>query len=117
MRLENFTFEQFGYGGEEVNAVGSAGFASVEITSVDIFMDRGVRIEVESEDFVIETNQLNWVDEQRLLFAGERDEVLIFQGNGTSFTGVGFSADARRRSWEFTGSVSGTYIHDDDDIE
>jgi LPS export ABC transporter protein LptC len=115
MRLENFSFEQFGERGEEVNAIGRAGFATVNIATVDVFMDRGVRIEVESEDFIIETNQLNWTDEQRLLFAGERDEVFIFQGNGTSFTGTGFSADARRRSWDFSGSVRGTYIHDAED--
>jgi lipopolysaccharide export system protein LptC len=78
-------------------------------------MDRGVRIEVESEDFIIETSQLNWTDEQRLLFAGEEELVSIFQGNGTTFTGVGFRANARRRSWDFSGSVRGTYIHDEDE--
>jgi LPS export ABC transporter protein LptC len=115
MRLENFSFEQFGgERGEEVNAFGRAGFASVDITTVDVFMDRGVRIEVESEDFVIETNQLNWIDEQRHLFAGEGNEVFVFRGNGTSFTGIGFRADARRRTMEFSSSVRGTYIHEDD---
>jgi hypothetical protein len=60
MKIQNFVFEQYGERGEEVNAYGKAGSASVNIESGDIFMDRGVRIEVESEDIILETNQLEW---------------------------------------------------------
>ena len=114
MNLENFTFEQYGEQGEEVNTFGSAGFASVNLETVDIFMERGVRLEIESEDIIVETNQLSWKDEQRLLFAGENDEVNISQQTGTSFTGIGLTVDARRRTWEFLGPVSGTYVHEED---
>ena len=115
MRLEVFSFEQYGDRGEETNVYGSAGYASVDIRSGDIFMDRGVRLEVDSEDIIIETNQLEWKDEQRILSSGEENEVNIYQQNGTSFTGIGFSVDARRRMWEFSGQVSGSYVHEDDD--
>jgi len=115
MKLENFSFEQYGDDGIEINAAGSAGFASVDIESVDISMDRGVRIEVESENIIIETNQLNWKDEQRLLFTGEDDEVNILRNDGTSFTGIGLRVDARGRFYEFAGDVQGTYVHEDDE--
>ena len=117
MKLQNFIFEQYGEHGEEVNAFGKAGTASVDIDSGDIYMDSGVRIDVESEDIIIETNQLEWKDENRILSTGENNEVNILQNNGTNFTGVGLRADARRRTWEFMGSVSGTYIHDDEEEE
>jgi LPS export ABC transporter protein LptC len=117
MELRNFSFEQFGNHGEDVNAVGRAGSASVEIDSGDIRLDNGVRIEVDSEDLAIETKQLEWKDKARTLSAGAENEVNIYQSNGTSFTGIGFQADARRRTWEFAGGVSGTYIHDDDEEE
>lgn len=117
MNLENFSFEQFGERGEEVNSFGSAGFASVDIETVDIFMARGVRIEIESEDIIVETNQLNWIDEQRILSTGEEEKVNIYQQTGTSFTGTGLRVDARRRTWEFSGPVSGTYVHEDDENE
>ena len=116
MTLENFSFEQFGEGGEGINSFGMAGFALVDIESVDIFMERGVRIEVESEDIVIETNQLEWRDRQRILSSGEEDEVNISRDAGTSFTGVGLRVDTRRRTWEFSGPVHGTYIHEDEEI-
>ena len=115
MELFNFTFEQFGRSGEDVNAFGKAGTASVEIDSGDIYMSQGVRIEVESEDLAIETVRLEWKDKDRILSAGVEDEVNIYQPNGTSFIGVGFRADARKRTWEFSGGVSGIFIQDEEE--
>ena len=117
MELRNFSFEQFGNHGEDINASGRAGSASVEIDSGDIRMDKGVRIDVDSEDLAIETRWLEWKDKERLLTSGEEEEVSIYQENGTAFTGIGFHADARRRTWEFNGNVGGTYIQDDDEEE
>jgi len=115
MKLQNLTFEQYGERGEEVNTVGWAGNASVDIETGDIFMDRGVRIEVESEDIIIETYQLEWKDEPRTITSGERDEVNVYREDGTSFSGIGLRADARSRTWEFAGRVSGTYIYEDEE--
>ncbi|MCL2044231.1 MAG: LPS export ABC transporter periplasmic protein LptC [Treponema sp.] len=110
MKMKNVTFEQFGTG-EEVNAFGMAGSASFEIDTGDIRMSDGVRIEIDTEDIILETNWLDWKDEARILSSGEEEEVRIFQENGTVFSGIGFHADAWNRSWEFSGTVSGTYIH------
>jgi len=117
MEIWNLSFEQFGEHGEEVNASGRAGTASVEIDSGNIRMDNGVRIEVESEDIAIETNSLEWKDKERILSAGENEAVNVFQKSGTGFTGIGFSANTRRRAWEFSGGVSGTYIFEDKEEE
>ena len=117
MKLENFSFEQYSERGETTNVTGRAGNASVYIQSGDIFMNNGVRLEVESEDIIIETFQIDWKDEQRILTSGDENDVYITQQNGTSFTGTGLHADARRRTWEFSGSVSGTYVHQDNNGE
>jgi LPS export ABC transporter protein LptC len=117
MELLNFSFEQFGYQGEEVNASGRAGSGTVEIDSGDIRMDNTVRIEVESEDIAIETLWLEWKDEDGSLFGGDEERVVIQQQNGTTFTGIGFRANARRRTWEFSGRAEGTLVHKDDDEE
>jgi LPS export ABC transporter protein LptC len=115
IELRNFSFEQFGNRGEDINAYGRAGSASIELDSLDMRLDNGVRIDVDSEDLAIETKWLEWKDEARTLTGGPENEVNIFQEKGTAFTGTGFHADARRRTWEFSGSVSGTYVQDDDD--
>jgi len=114
MRIKNLTFEQYG-GGNEVNAQGSAGYASVEIQSGDIFMDQNVKINVETDDITIETYQLEWRDKPHVLYTPEENEVNIFQDNGTSFTGTGLYVEARNRQWEFKGYVNGLYIQDDDE--
>jgi LPS export ABC transporter protein LptC len=117
IELRNFSFEQFSSGGEEINAYGRAGSAFVEINSGDIRMDNEVRIDVDTEDLAIETRWLEWKDKERTLTGGEEEDVSIYQESGTAFTGRGFHADARRRTWEFAGNVSGTYIKDDDEEE
>jgi LPS export ABC transporter protein LptC len=113
MRIQNLTFEQYGSHGDEINAMGSAGYASVEIDSGDIFMDQTVRIEVETDDIIIETYQLEWRDEPKTLSTPEDNEVNIYKDNGTSFTGIGLHVEARKRLWEFKGYVNGLYIHED----
>jgi len=117
MELRNFSFEQFGSHGEGINASGRAASALFEIDSGDIRLEDGVRIEIDSEDIAIETARLEWKDKERTLSGGESEEVHIYRENGTSFTGIGFQSNARSRSWSFTDTVSGTYIHDDDDAD
>jgi len=113
MRLNNFTFEQFTDSGETVNMRGSSGYAAVEIESGDIFMNEGVWLEIDSEDLVIETYQVNWTDKERVMSSGDENEVNIFQDNGTIITGIGLRANARRRTWEFSGAVRGTYYYEE----
>lgn len=115
MQLKRFAFEQFGSHGEETNALGRVGGATVEIDTNNISMYDGVRIDVDSEDLAIETDRLEWKDKERFLLGGAGGEVHIFQKSGTHFIGVGFQADTRKRTWEFTGGVSGSYIYDEED--
>jgi len=117
MKLHNFSFEQYGEKGEEVNAIGEAGFASVQIESGDIFMDNGVRIEVASEDIILETKQLEWKDAPKTLASGPQNEVTIYQESGTNFIGIGLNVNARNRTWEFIGDVAGTFISDEEEDE
>jgi len=117
MKLTNFSFEQYGEKGEEINTLGKAGFASIHIESGDFTMDDGVRIEIESEDIILETKQLEWKDEPRILTTGQGEEVHIYQESGTHFIGIGLVANARERTYEFTGMVSGTFISVDDEDE
>jgi LPS export ABC transporter protein LptC len=117
MELRNFSFEQFGGHGEEINAEGRAGAASVELESGNIRLDGQVRISVDSEDVIIETGRLSWKDKEKILSGDEADEVVISRSDGTNFTGRGFRADARNRIWEFASGISGTYVHEDEEEE
>jgi LPS export ABC transporter protein LptC len=117
MELDHFRFEQFETHADSVSATGSATLASIELESGNIRMEGGVYIEVESEDIAITTTTLEWLDKERQLSTGETEQVDITRSDGTSFTGWGFFADARRRSWEFKNGVEGTYVEKDDEEE
>jgi LPS export ABC transporter protein LptC len=117
IKLQNTTFEQYGEQGKEVNVSGKTGNATVEIDTGNIFMDRNVRIEVLTEDIILETYQLEWLNESKYLSTGNNNEVYVYRKNGTMFSGVGLQSDTRKRNWEFQGSVRGTYIKEDENTE
>ena len=109
MNLENFYFEEFNNDGADVNALGRAGEASIEMGSGNIKLSGGVWISIESEDITIETSSLQWKDKEKELSGLPDDEVEIRRSDGTGFTGRGFSANARDRSWEFSAGAEGSY--------
>jgi LPS export ABC transporter protein LptC len=115
MRIDQLRFEQYAHGGDKAAAAGSAGSAVVQLESGDTELSGGVQIVVESEDLTIETSALSWRDDDRLLVGGGDNEVLLKRSDGAVLSGRGFMSDARRHSWEFSLSVSGTYIDDDED--
>jgi LPS export ABC transporter protein LptC len=117
MELQNFSFEQFYNHGEGINATGKAGSAMVELSSGDLQLEKSIMISVESEDITIETDNLSWQDEKRILAGKETDTVAIERSDGTLFSGQGFTADVRSRTWTFSGSVEGIFIDTDDDEE
>jgi len=117
IKLQNTTFEQYDEQGKEINISGKTGNATIEIDTGNIFMDSNVRIEVKKEDIILETYRLEWIDKSKYLSTGDNNEVFVYRQNGTVFTGVGLQSDTRKRNWEFTGSVRGTYTYSDEDTE
>jgi LPS export ABC transporter protein LptC len=114
MNLRNFSFEEFS-DEDEVNIVGSAGAASLEMDSGNISLSGGVRVSVESEDFTIETPELRWLDKERQLTSAD-GEVLITRSDGTNFIGSVFSADARYRTWVFESGIEGYYVESEEAV-
>jgi LPS export ABC transporter protein LptC len=116
MELKEMSFEQFGSNGT-VNASGNASSTQFMMDTSDVKMSDGVKIEVESEDMIIETNNLEWKDSPKTLSSGKDNETNIYSSDGTKFSGMGFYADARKRTWNFSGDVQGLFIDDDDDMK
>jgi LPS export ABC transporter protein LptC len=117
MELKNYRFEQYNTTNAEVDALGSGGFASVELDTSNVHMSSGVEIIVDTEDMILETEHLDWDDAKKTLNGGEALPVKVEQSNGTKFTGTGFSADVRSRNWFINSDASGVYIHDDEEDE
>jgi LPS export ABC transporter protein LptC len=117
MELRNFTFEQFETHGEELNAMGSAGMATVALDTGNVQLRDGIRIDVETEDITIETERLDWQDKERILTAGEGQRVDMKRSDGTDFSGWGFSANIRDRTWGFSSGIQGAYFWEEDEDE
>jgi len=117
MNLTNFSFEQMEDKGDNVDADGRAGSAIVQLDSGNITLAGGIRINVESEDVTIETASLNWQDKEKVLSGSDEGLVIINRSDGTNFSGRGFFADARNRTWAFSGEVRGLYVEEDEDEE
>jgi LPS export ABC transporter protein LptC len=115
MELQNFSFEQFYNHGDGVNATGSAGGALVELESGNIQLERRIMLAVESEDITIETDNLSWEDENRILAGSNTDTVDIQRSDGTLFSGQGFTANVRSRTWTVSGAVEGIFVDTDDE--
>jgi len=115
MELRDFSFEQMDDNGNNVNADGRAGMAIIQLESGDISLKGGVRIRVDSEDVIISTAELEWNDKEKILSGGVEDEVDIERSDGTIFSGIGFYANARSRTWSFAGEVKGTFVEKDDE--
>lgn len=110
MELDALIFEQYNASVSpellpDVNILGNAGAARIQTDTGNLTMDGGVSIKINSEDLSINTQSIEWKDKERLLSAPGRIE--ISRGDGTKLSGESFSADARRRSWEFLGNVEG----------
>jgi LPS export ABC transporter protein LptC len=113
MELRNFTFEQMENHGETVNVEGAAKAATVQIDTGDISLSGGVLVSIESEDIIINTEELEWRDKEKAIKGGAEEEVDVKRSDGTSFTGKGFSANIRSRTWSFSGEVKGLFVEKD----
>ena len=114
MEMDLFSFEQFNAAPERhteipgIDASGSAGWVRMETDTNNFIMRENVEINVKSEDINIATSELSWNDKERSLAAP--GTVNVTRSDGTYIKGTGFSADARRRSWEFEFAVEGTVV-------
>ncbi|GHV73453.1 hypothetical protein AGMMS49940_07550 [Spirochaetia bacterium] len=117
MELRDFSFEQFYDHGKGINATGKAGSALVELETGNIQLGTDISIAVDSEDITIETDKLSWQDKQRVLSGNETDTVNITRSDGTLFSGQGFTAEVRSRTWNFSGKVGGVFVDTDDDAD
>jgi LPS export ABC transporter protein LptC len=114
MELRNFSFEQFTGHEERIDSSGRAAAARVELDSGNVGISGGLSLSVDSENITIETESIFWHDKERQLSSDPANTVRIFRDDGTSFQGRGFKANTRSRSWEFSGSIGGVYVHEDD---
>jgi LPS export ABC transporter protein LptC len=66
------------------------------------------------EEITMYAESLFWDHQQRMLTANAGEAVRIVKDDGSSISGRGFSADARKKSINYSSGVQGTYVHEDE---
>ncbi|MDR2842739.1 MAG: LPS export ABC transporter periplasmic protein LptC [Spirochaetaceae bacterium] len=117
MELKNFSFQQYDIRDGSVDAVGSGGKALVETDTGNVRMSERIHIQVDSEDMSIKTEGFDWKDKSKTLTGMANQPVTVEQSNGTNFSGNGFSADLRSKTWIFASDVGGIYFYEDEENE
>jgi LPS export ABC transporter protein LptC len=115
-RLFNVYFQEYARDG----AVATEGWAEKTIFFTDTEnaeMAGDLLVYSSSEEAFVGSDYLYWDDSARTLTSRRDSAVTIEKDDGTTLRGLGFRADMATRSVEFSGSVSGTYVSEDDSEE
>ena len=67
------------------------------------------------EEITMYAESLFWDRKARMLTANAEEAVRIVKDDGSFITGRGFSADARKKSINYSSGVRGTYVHKDEE--
>lgn len=104
--IRNAAFRQEGENGVE----GEAGLIVVDMESSDAVLSGGVSIALPSEGFSVSADAISWDNGERLLTT-DKDAVVsvVFDGTNT-VTGIGFSADISRGTYEFQRLEGGSIV-------
>jgi LPS export ABC transporter protein LptC len=107
--LTGVTFTQFSSTGE-ISANGSADAATVYTDSENAEFRGQVRLESQTEDSVLEAEELTWISDTKTISGGLERIVAIRRGDGAWVRGAGFEADMLRRSFSFQEATEGRLV-------
>jgi len=114
--LEEVLFREFGPDGEIVTE-GTAETAKVNTVTDDVQLRGNLRFASSIYEAEIRADQLFWDGEEELLKSPEDEAVTILRENGTRIRGKGLRAHTSSRTVEFTASVEGSYVYEEDDAQ
>jgi LPS export ABC transporter protein LptC len=105
--LVGVRFSEFDTGTGELLSLGRAENAIYHTDTKDAEFFGGVRLESKKDDAILQGEYLRWIDKNKKL-EGRLDRIVtISRADGSSVSGAGFDADARKRSFAFRESVEG----------
>jgi LPS export ABC transporter protein LptC len=94
---------------------GKADEATYHTDTKDAEFSGSVRLESKRQDAVLQGEFLRWIDKDKRLEGRLDRTVTISRADGSSVSGAGFEAEARRRSFAFRGSVEGRVVTKSED--
>lgn len=110
--LEGVLFREFDGSGELLTE-GSGDRAVYFTETENAELDGELRFYSAKEEATVTTDYLYWNNEEKILTGRPEGRVRIVEDSGSQIDGLGFEADVRTKSVDFSGRVTGTYITDE----
>lgn len=110
---EGASFKEYDSSGSgDVRAEGTAGVLVIDDGSGIYSLGRGASFRVSDGDFAMNASDLRWSKGDNALAGPEDGLVEVRERDGTTVRGTGFFADTLRRSYRFSGQISGEFVRD-----
>ena len=105
--LTDVSFAEYDPDTGELLSLGRADSAIYHTDTKDAEFSGSVRLESKKQDAILEGEYLRWIDKDKRLEGRLDRTVTISRADGSTVSGAGFEADARRRAFSFRESVEG----------
>jgi LPS export ABC transporter protein LptC len=105
--LTGVVFSEYDPDTGEVVSKGRADRTIYHNDTKDAEFSGNVKLESKKQDAILQGEYLSWIDKDKRLEGGLDRTVTIGRSDGSSVSGAGFEAWARKRAFSFRGSVEG----------
>jgi LPS export ABC transporter protein LptC len=105
--LSDVSFTEYDPDTGELLSLGRADSAVYHTDTKDAEFSGSVRLESKKQDAILQGEFLRWIDKDKRLEGRLDRTVTIGRADGSSVSGAGFEADARKRAFSFKESVEG----------
>ena len=107
--LEEVSYTEYDGNGILVTA-GSAQRAVYYTEREDAELAGAIRLRSQSQEVWLEAESLRWDEERHRLTSGTGETVQILRDDGSQVSGTGLEVDVHRKTFRFSGRVSGTLV-------
>jgi LPS export ABC transporter protein LptC len=112
--LTGVVFSEYDPDTGELVSLGRADQAIYHNDTKDAEFSGSVRLESKKQDAILQGEYLGWIDKDKRLVGRLDRAVTISRADGSSVSGAGFEAWARKRSFSFRESVEGRIVSKSD---
>lgn len=108
---EGVSFTEYAANGSgDVHAEGSAGILVIDDGAGVYTLGKGTTFRVLEDDVFLTAPDLRWRKKENALAGPDDGMVEVREKDGTVIRGTGFFADTLRRSYRFSGKISGEFV-------
>jgi LPS export ABC transporter protein LptC len=103
----------FNYKDNKIDNRGASDLAELNMKTGNAQLLGSILIESLEDEKSLSASSLAWVENEKRLSSSKDDSVTIIDSDGSNLSGLGFSADIKRKTILFDGKTKGKYTTDE----